>query len=144
MSNRKLGDFDGNGVVNAGDSSALTTYIGKISRGETVDPPITTDDFYAGNLLKINDLVRQDIGAIIQTYAKTSTDARMYPKTAPANWATDYINYYYLDENGNPVSLASVTPAPTWEANKYFYLDSHGYEDVLGEDFVSPLVTHLP
>lgn len=51
---------------------------------------------------------------------------RIYPTTKPDNWeSTDelgYKRYYYLNDHDEPVSLASQPNAPTWVANKYFYV----------------------
>lgn len=148
MSDRKLGDFDGNGAVDGMDSTALMTYLGSVSMCKSVEP-ISEDTFYAGNILKINDLKRTDAGAIQQTWAKSSTRSRVYNTAQPAYWADpsspdNYKKYYYLDAEGHEVSLANESSAPTWVADTYYYYTTSAFQLTLSDDYVSDLVTYLP
>lgn len=145
MSTRKLGDFDGNGIIDGRDAAGVSTYVSERNMNKTIDPQPTEEDLKAASLMHNDAITYQDANAIRDLYALVSVDAREYPKTQPSNWTTDgYKNYFYIDAEGNEVSLASAKTAPTWENKKYYYKNSSYVESLNGGDYVVPLVTQLP
>lgn len=144
---RLLGDFNNDGRVDGTDATNILGYVNKAMMMEPQDP-VTEEDIDAGDVLRIGRLTIQDSTAVHSMYAAASVIMRIYPKTEPANWSdptnpAGYKIYYYLDENGEPVSLADDDdPAPNWEDKKYFYLGNAGTN--YGSNFVPDLLTHLP
>ena len=148
MSTRKLGDFDGNGIVDGRDAAGVSTYVSERNMNKTIDPQPTAEDLKAASLMHNDAVTYQDANAISALYALVSVDVHEYPKTQPSNWTDSgvdgYKKYFYIDDDGNEVSLASETTAPTWENKKYYYKNSSYVESLNGGDYVVPLVTQLP
>ena len=148
MSTRKLGDFDGNGIVDVRDAAGVSTYVSERNMNKTIDPQPTEEDLKAASLMHNDEVTYQDANAIRALYALVSVDAREYPKTQPSNWTDSgvdgYKKYFYIDDDGNEVSLASEATAPTWENKKYYYKNSSYVEHLNDGDYVVPLVTQLP
>ena len=148
MSTRKLGDFDGNGIIDGRDAAGVSTYVSERNMNKTIDPQPTEEDLKAASLMHNDEVTYQDANAIRALYALVSVDAREYPKTQPSNWTDSgvdgYKKYFYIDDDGNEVSLASAETAPTWENKKYYYKNSSYVESLNGGDYVVPLVTQLP
>jgi hypothetical protein len=148
MSTRKLGDFDGNGIIDGRDAAGVSAYVSERNMNKTIDPQPTEEDLKAASLMHNGEVTYQDANAISALYALVSVDAREYPKTQPSNWTDSgvdgYKKYFYIDAEGNEVSLASEATAPTWENKKYYYKNSSYVESLNGGDYVVPLVTQLP
>jgi hypothetical protein len=148
MSTRKLGDFDGNGSVDGRDATAVNTYVSEMHMNKTIDPQPTEEDLKAASLMHNGAITYQDSRAINALYTLSSVEAHVYPKTQPSNWTDSgvdgYKKYFYTDNEGNEVSLASEATAPTWENKKYYYKNSRYVSDLNGGDFVVPMVTQLP
>ena len=146
VTTRKLGDFNNDGSVTGQDASALQTYVTNEMMMVSQEP-ITDDDLVAGDVLHINKLARQDASAILAMYAISSVNMRIYPNTEPSDWSNPsnpdgYKKYYYLDANGNPVSLSDQPSAPEWTSKTYFYMGNT--DDLYGTDYVPAMVNHLP
>lgn len=145
---RKLGDFNGDGRVDGMDATAVVTYVKKKHMNQTIDPQPTEEDLKAASLMHNGAVTYQDSNAIHTLYALTSVEAHEYPKTQPSNWTDSgvdgYKKYFYIDNEGNEVSLASEATAPTWENKKYYFKNSSYVNSLNGGDFVVPLVTQLP
>jgi len=144
---RLLGDFNNDGMVDSRDGTDILTYLSQVSMCREADPSRTEEDIEAGDVMRNSELSNQDRYAISKAYAIMSTYNRVYPKTQPANWtdtgADGYKKYWYVNEQGEEVSLADEPSAPTFESKKYFYKIT-GVGDLLGDDPVAALVTHLP
>lgn len=148
MSTRKLGDFDGNGTVDARDGTAVLTYVSDKHMNKTIDPQPTEEDLKAASLMHNGAVTYQDARAILDLYALASVETHEYPKTQPSNWTNSgvdgYKKYFYIDDEGNEVSLASEATAPTWVDKKYYYKNSSYVSNLNDGDYVTPLVTQLP
>ena len=148
MSTRKLGDFNGDGRVDGMDATAVVTYVKKKHMNQTIDPQPTEEDLKAASLMHNGAVTYQDAKALLDLFALVSVEAHEYPKTQPSNWTDSgvdgYKKYFYTDNEGNEVSLASEATAPTWENKKYYFKNSSYVSDLNGGDFVVPLVTQLP
>lgn len=148
MSTRKLGDFDGNGTVDARDAGDVLGYVAKKHMNKTIDPQPTEEDLKAASLMHNGAVTYQDANAILALYALASVEAHEYPKAQPSNWTDSgvdgYKKYFYIDAEGNEVSLASEATAPTWENKKYYYKNSSYVSSLNDGDFVVPMVTQLP
>lgn len=148
MSTRKLGDFDGNGSVDARDGAGVSTYVSKKHMNKTIDPQPTEEDLKAASLMHNGAITYQDSNAIFALYTLASVEAREYPKTQPSNWTDSgvdgYKKYFYIDNEGNEVSLASEATAPTWENKKYYFKNSSYVSSLNDGDWVVPMVTQLP
>lgn len=148
MSTRKLGDFNGDGSVDGRDGTAVLSYVSKKHMNKTIDPQPTEEDLKAASLMHNGAITYQDSNAIFSLYALTSVEAHEYPKTQPSNWTDSgvdgYKKYFYIDTEGNEVSLAIEATAPTWENKKYYYKNSSYVANLNGGDYVSVLVTQLP
>lgn len=144
---RLLGDFNNDNVVDNNDATALLRYLDQASMCRPIDPVRTSDDLDAGDVMRNGVLSSQDSWAIQKYYSFNSTTVRVYPKTQPANWtdtgADGYKKYFYINEQGQEVSLANEPTAPTFIAKKYYYKNI-GVTDILGDDALAALVTHLP
>ena len=144
---RLLGDFNNDGLVDATDGAAIITYLSQVSMCHEPSPARTEEDIEAGDVMRNGELSVQDKWAIGKSYAVMSTDNRVYPKSQPANWtdtgADGYKKYWYINDQGQEVSLANEPSAPTFVSKKYFYKIT-GVGDLLGDDPVAALVTHLP
>lgn len=146
---RLLGDFNNDGIVDARDVTAINRYTNVISMAETPDPVPTEDDIKAADVLHIDEVVKQDTDAVLTSYVVESTNIRIYPKLQPANWndgddPDGYKKYYYVNDQGEVISLANEPQAPSWAPEKYFYNDRLNHTNQLGDDPLSILVTHLP
>lgn len=148
MSTRKLGDFDGNDIVDGLDATAVSSYVNKKHMNKTIDPQPTEEDLKAASLMHNGDITYRDGRAIQALWAISSVEAHEYPKTQPSNWTDSgvdgYKKYFYIDTEGNEVSLASEATAPTWENKKYYYKNSSYVANLNDGDYVSVLVTQLP
>lgn len=148
MSIRKLGDFNGDGSVDGRDGTAVASYVSKKHMNKTIDPQPTEEDLKAASLMHNDAITYQDANAILTLYALTSVEAHVYPKEQPSNWTDSgedgYKKYFYINTEGNEVSLASEATAPTWENKKYYYKNSSYVDHLNGGDYVVPLVTQLP
>ena len=148
MSTRKLGDFNGDGRVDGMDATAVVTYVKKKHMNQPIDPQPTEEDLKAASLMHNGAVTYQDAKALLDLFALVSVEAHEYPKTQPSNWTDSgvdgYKKYFYIDNEGNEVSLASEATAPTWENKKYYFKNSSYVSDLNGGDFVVPLVTQLP
>ncbi len=148
MSTRKLGDFDGNGIVDGRDATAISTYVSEKHMNKTIDPQPTEEDLKAASLMHNGAVTYQDSNAIKDLYTLASVEAREYPKVQPSNWTDSgvdgYKKYFYIDTEGNEVSLASEATAPTWENKKYYYKNSSYVSSLNDGDWVVPMVTQLP
>lgn len=148
MSTRKLGDFDGNGTVDARDGTAVLTYVSDKHMNKIIDPQPTEEDLKAASLMHNGAVTYQDARAILDLFALVSVEAHEYPKTQPSNWTDSgsdgYKKYFYIDDEGNEVSLASEATAPTWVDKKYYYKNSSYVSSLNDGDYVTPLVTQLP
>lgn len=148
MSTRKLGDFDGDNVVDGRDATAVSTYVTNKHMNKTIDPQPTEEDLKAASLMHNGAITYQDAQAILALWALVSVEAREYPKTQPSNWTDSgvdgYKKYFYIDDEGNEVSLASEATAPTWVDKKYYYKNSSYVSNLNDGDYVTPLVTQLP
>lgn len=148
MSTRKLGDFDNDNIVDGRDAAAVSGYVSNKHMNKTIDPQPTEEDLKAASLMHNGAVTYQDARAILDLFALVSVEAREYPKTQPSNWTdsgTDgYKKYFYIDDEGNEVSLASEATAPTWVDKKYYYKNSSYVSSLNDSDYVTPLVTQLP
>lgn len=148
MSTRKLGDFNGDGSVDGLDATAVLSYVSKKHMNKTIDPQPTEEDLKAASLMHNGAITYQDSKALLDLFALVSVVAHEYPKTQPSNWTDSgvdgYKKYFYIDNEGNEVSLASEATAPTWENKKYYYKNSSYVDHLNGGDYVVPLVTQLP
>jgi len=148
MSTRKLGDFNGDGRVDGMDATAVVTYVKKKHMNQPIDPQPTEEDLKAASMMHNGAVTYQDAKALLDLFALVSVEAHEYPKTQPSNWTDSgvdgYKKYFYIDNEGNEVSLASEATAPTWENKKYYFKNSSYVSDLNGGDFVVPLVTQLP
>ena len=148
MSTRKLGDFNGDGRVDGMDATAVVSYVKKKHMNQTIDPQPTEEDLKAASLMHNGAITYQDAKALLDLFALVSVEAHEYPKTQPSNWTDSgvdgYKKYFYIDNEGNEVSLASEATAPTWENKKYYFKNSSYVSDLNGGDYVVPLVTQLP
>ena len=145
---RLLGDFNNDNVVDNNDATAILRYLNQAGLCEPIDPPRSESDIEAGDVMHNSNLTCQDSWAIQKYYAISSTNVRVYPKTQPANWtdtgADGYKKYFYIDTvTGEEVSLANDPTAPTFVEKKHYY-KSTGVADILGDDALAALVTHLP
>lgn len=148
MSTRKLGDFDNDNIVDGRDAAAVSGYVSNKHMNKTIDPQPTEEDLKAASLMHNGAVTYQDARAILALYALVSVDAREYPKTQPSNWTDSgsdgYKKYFYIDDEGHEVSLASEATAPTWADKKYYYKNSSYVSSLNDGDYVTPLVTQLP
>lgn len=148
MSTRKLGDFDNDNIVDGRDAAAVSGYVSNKHMNKTIDPQPTEEDLKAASLMHNGAVTYQDARAILALYALVSVEAHEYPKTQPSNWTDSgsdgYKKYFYIDDEGNEVSLASETTAPTWVDKKYYYKNSSYVSSLNDGDYVTPLVTQLP
>lgn len=148
MSTRKLGDFDGNGTVDARDAGDVLGYVSDKHMNKTIDPQPTEEDLKAASLMHNDAITYQDANAILDLYALASVEAHEYPKVQPSNWTDSgvdgYKKYFYIDTEGNEVSLATEATAPTWENKKYYFKNSSYVSNLNDGDYVTPLVTQLP
>lgn len=148
MSTRKLGDFDNNNIVDGRDAAAVSGYVSNKHMNKTIDPQPTEEDLKAASLMHNGAVTYQDARAILDLFALVSVEAHEYPKTQPSNWTdsgTDgYKKYFYIDDEGNEVSLASEATAPTWVDKKYYFKNSSYVSSLNDGDYVTPLVTQLP
>ena len=148
MSTRKLGDFDNNNIVDGRDAAAVSGYVSNKHMNKTIDPQPTEEDLKAASLMHNGAVTYQDARAILDLFALVSVEAHEYPKTQPSNWTdsgTDgYKKYFYTDNEGNEVSLASEATAPTWVDKKYYFKNSSYVSSLNDGDYVTPLVTQLP
>ena len=115
---------------------------------KTIDPQPTEEDLKAASLMHNGAVTYQDARAILDLFALVSVEAHEYPKTQPSNWTDSgsdgYKKYFYIDDEGNEVSLASEATAPTWVDKKYYYKNSSYVSSLNDGDYVTPLVTQLP
>ena len=115
---------------------------------KTIDPQPTEEDLKAASLMHNGAITYQDSNAIHTLYALASVEAHAYPKTQPSNWTDSgvdgYKKYFYIDNEGNEVSLASEATAPTWENKKYYYKNSRYVSNLNDGDWVVPMITQLP
>lgn len=148
MSTRKLGDFDNDNIVDGRDGTAVLTYVSDKHMNKTIDPQPTEEDLKAASLMHNGAVTYQDARAILDLFALVSVEAHEYPKTQPSNWTDSgsdgYKKYFYIDDEGNEVSLASEATAPTWVDKKYYYKNSSYVSSLNDGDYVTPLVTQLP
>lgn len=148
MSTRKLGDFDNDNIVDGRDAAAVSGYVSNKHMNKTIDPQPTEEDLKAASLMHNGAVTYQDARAILDLFALVSVDAREYPKTQPSNWTDSgsdgYKKYFYIDDEGHEVSLASEATAPTWVDKKYYYKNSSYVSSLNDGDYVTPLVTQLP
>ena len=144
---RLLGDFNNDGVVNGSDAAAELAFIKQRAMNTTIDPPVTNEDIDAGNMMRNGKLTILDATSLQAYYAKKSVNARIYPDSQPSNWtdsgADGYKKYFYINGEGEEVSLAEEATAPTWES-KYYYYSNEWSGSQLGDDPLAALVTHLP
>lgn len=148
MSTRKLGDFDNDNIVDGRDAAAVSGYVSNKHMNKTIDPQPTEEDLKAASLMHNGAVTYQDARAILDLFALVSVEAREYPKTQPSNWTDSgsdgYKKYFYIDDEGHEVSLASEATAPTWVDKKYYYKNSSYVSSLNDGDYVTPLVTQLP
>lgn len=148
MSTRKLGDFNGDGMVDGKDATAIVSYVKKKHMNQTIDPQPTEEDLKAASLMHNGAVTYQDSKALLDLFALVSVEAHEYPKTQPSNWTDSgvdgYKKYFYTDNEGNEVSLASEATAPTWENKKYYFKNSSYVSNLNGGDYAAVLVTQLP
>lgn len=144
MANLYLGDFNGDGIIDDRDTSALATYVNKKKMCKEINPEPTEDELIAGDCMYNNDISYFDRYCISSGYSKSSVESHVYPKTQPSTWTDPgvdgYKKYFYVNEQGEEVSLQDDATAPQWENKKYYYKSS----EVLTGNYLAKLVTHLP
>ena len=145
MPNRLLGDFNNNGIVDATDSSNIKTYVIQRNMKLTIDPPKDQEDLAAGDIMCNDDITLQAGYIVGRSFAMNSVKSRVYPKYKPDNWEVNvYKDYFYIDDQGNEVSLSDLETAPTWVDKKYYYKSSDVASSFLGTDYIRTLTVQMP
>lgn len=149
MADRKLGDFNNDGVVDGSDATALLTYVDKMEKCDPNIQPIDDETFWAGDVMNFNRLCTYDAVSILHAYAGTSVENDLVsPKTKPATWDTIYKKFWYFDSDGNVKPLSNMDTAPPFEPSSQGYLGPYycfcDYRSTLPDEGILPYLAQLP
>lgn len=103
------------------------------------DENFISKDKYSGNVVMSGEVGMVSNCRIIPSrrVRTNSEDLYVVTKSAPSDWSTKYTSYYTAQTSGGKVTytaVASATPAPAWEADKYYK------KQTAGSMYMNPIV----